>query len=72
MLTLVLTHDMQEPFSSAPRGYGKIPIREDLQHLQKVKREAPPYVAKEARRSIRRLVDRPLKDRLNRPIDRGR
>ena len=25
---------MREPFSSAPRAYGKIPIREDLQDLQ--------------------------------------
>ena len=63
---------MREPFSSAPLAHGKIPIREFVQDLQKVKREQPSYVAKENRRSIKRLVDRPLKDRLNRPIDRGR
>ena len=65
---------MREPYSNANRAYGKIPLREDLQHLQKVKREAPRYVATEVRRSVKRLVDRPgtLKDRLNRPIDRGR
>eukprot|EP01051_Picozoa_sp_SAG22_P014983 SAG22_NODE_1897_length_3356_cov_3.577832_2_plen_303_part_00 len=63
---------MREPYSNAPRAYGKIPIREDLHHLQKVKRDAPRYVATEVCRSMRRLVDRPLKDRLDRPIDRGR
>ena len=67
-----LQSSMREPFSSAPLAHGKIPIREFVQDLQKVKREQPSYVAKENRRSIKRLVDRPLKDRLNRPIDRGR
>eukprot|EP01051_Picozoa_sp_SAG22_P010936 SAG22_NODE_1015_length_6025_cov_3.431320_7_plen_220_part_00 len=63
---------MMEPYSNVNRAYGKIPIREDLQDFKRFKTDDSKRLIEERRRTVRRMVTPGIKDRLNRPIDRGR